>query len=367
MKIENNNHIMYCLNIYKGESWTDNFKAIKGNVLAVKKKFCSGIPFAVGLRISANAAVTLLKNISVFCRFLSDNGLYAVTINGFPYGSFHGTVIKRKVYEPDWSRKSRVLYTKNLIDILAALLPEGESGTISTVPSHYGKKENPACNGNLIGIATYLSEVEYKTGKRIILSLEPEPDCYLDSLDSTVEFFKGFDHMRDFKKYVGICLDCCHAAVEFETPLVWYKTLKANAIEVVKIQVSSALKAKIKTIEQAKKLFAPFSDKEYLHQVRIKNPDGIHRFDDLPAALSGFAPGEWRVHFHVPVTWKGSRLDSTVKTIEKDFFGKMVSEGNKHLELETYTYWVLPGTKLSIEDSILSELHWLKKKLRKIK
>ncbi|OGF44214.1 MAG: hypothetical protein A2452_05400 [Candidatus Firestonebacteria bacterium RIFOXYC2_FULL_39_67] len=363
MRIKNNNHLMYCLNIHKGEHWTDNFKTIKENVLAIKKEFCPNDEFAVGLRISAAAAKELIKEIDVFTDFLKKNSLYVVTINGFPFGSFHGGVIKEKVYLPDWSSQERVDYTKDLIDILVKVMPAGEIGTISTVPLHYGKKVKKKGSKNIIKTAEYLSAVEKNTGKRIILSLEPEPDCFLDSLASTVKYFKKMiKKSGKFKKYIGVCLDCCHAGVEFEDPLKWYDTLTGAGIEVVKIQISAGLRARLQTIEKARALLTPFTDKEYLHQVRIKSNGKISRYADLSNALLDFKPGELTVHFHVPVTWDGKSIGSTVTNLGKEFFKKIILDGYKHLELETYTYWVLPGKKLDINASIISELNWLKEK-----
>ncbi len=364
MRIQNNIHLMYCLNIYKGESWAENFKAIRKEAAEVKKNFCPNEPFALGVRLSGAAVVELKKALPTFKDFLKNNGFYVVSINGFPFGSFHGTVIKEKVYQPDWSTKERVEYTKDLVDILTELLPPDEVGSISTVPLFYGKKENTKCEDNIMEITEYLAIKEGETGKRILLSLEPEPDCYLDDLRSTVKYFhRLFKGSENTKKYIGVCLDCCHSSVEFESPLDWYRMLKANGIKVMKVQISSALKAKLQSREEANEALTPFIDKEYLHQVRIHTGRDLLKFNDLPAALSGFVPGEWRIHFHVPVTWEGEKLSSTTDNLEEEFFALLNADGKKHLELETYTYRIIPGKKLPINESIISELNWLKSKM----
>ena len=60
------------------------------------------------------------------------------TINGFPHGTFHGQPVKADVHAPDWRSEERVAYTLRLAEILAALLPDGVDGTISTSPLSYG-------------------------------------------------------------------------------------------------------------------------------------------------------------------------------------------------------------------------------------
>ena len=56
------------------------------------------------------------------------NELYVFTINGFPYGTFHGTRVKEEVYLPDWRDEERLRYTDELADLLAKLLPDGVGG-----------------------------------------------------------------------------------------------------------------------------------------------------------------------------------------------------------------------------------------------
>lgn len=366
MKWENNNHVMYGLNIHPAERLDEIFAAIKNYTLRVKAKVCPDKDFGLGLRLSQRAARELLVRLEEFRTFLHDNQLYVVTINGFPFGSFHGTRIKENVYLPDWSSEKRVAYTMDLAKILANILPEGEIGTISTVPFHYGKKEKALAASNLLKLVVFLKKLEEKTGRHIIVCLEPEPDCYLDLLESTVEFFEKIFIIRESaRRYLGICLDCCHAVVEFESPLSWLEKLVQLDISVAKIQISSAIRAVAPHNPQ--RIFMPFNDKEYLHQVRISSKEGILRFKDLPDALSRAFQGEWRVHFHVPLLWSGYGISSTTDLIEDNFFRQIMIAGKRHIEIETYSYMVLPGTKLPMIDSIASELEWLKEKFDTIK
>ena len=45
------------------------------------------------------------------------SGLYVFTINGFPYGPFHGQPVKAAVYRPDWREAERGRYTADLAEL----------------------------------------------------------------------------------------------------------------------------------------------------------------------------------------------------------------------------------------------------------
>ena len=72
-----------------------------------------------GVRILNQPPPAPLKE-SVRC---AEQNLYVFTINGFPYGCFHGARVKENVYVPDWRTPERRDYTNLLADILADLLP----------------------------------------------------------------------------------------------------------------------------------------------------------------------------------------------------------------------------------------------------
>lgn len=366
MKLENNNHLMYCLNIHPGENWDENLAAIQNYSLQVKKRVSPHKPFALGLRLSAIAANELLTQIKDFKEILHRHNMYVVSINGFPFGPFHGNKIKQNAYLPDWSSYERVSYSLYLARILADLLPEGETGTISTVPCFYGKKEKPSAFTNLLSIADSLSKIKKITGKHIILALEPEPDCFLDDLESTLEFFSRlYSAGKSAQNHLGVCLDTSHTIVEFESPLLWIKKLHQAHIQTPKIQISAALQSTPENQKSLRQIFLPFDDKRYLHQTRISVSSHILRYKDLPEAISTAPRGEWRVHFHVPLSWSGEGVSSTANFIEDNFFKESFLAGGKHFEIETYTFNVLPEPKPPITDSIVSEIQWVKKRLEK--
>ena len=137
-------HLAYCTNIHPAETWQETWQALKTHTLAVRDKVLTADTrhpspgYAIGLRLSAIAAEELLQghHLREFKQWLVDENCYVFTINGFPYGSFHGTRVKEKVYQPDWTSPERLDYTNQLFTIIAQLAPEGVQGSVSTLPGH---------------------------------------------------------------------------------------------------------------------------------------------------------------------------------------------------------------------------------------
>ena len=127
--------------------------------------------------------------------FLRAHDLYVFTINGFPYGPFHGRPVKEQVYLPDWLDPERLAYTDRLADILAALVPEGVEGTISTVPGAFaprvhGDADQARMARAMLDHVAHLVRIRRDTGRRMALALEPEPCCFLETISETVVFFE---------------------------------------------------------------------------------------------------------------------------------------------------------------------------------
>src|SRR5262249_12444145 len=142
-------------------------------------------PFGVGLRLSAIAAETLEAPdaLTELRDILQRNRLYIVTVNGFPYGPFHGRRVKEEVYLPDWRQEERLQYSDRLADLLGRLLPPGQQGSISTVPGAF--KPNAATPEavtlivrQLVRHAAHLAMLRERQGSDITLALEPEPCCF---------------------------------------------------------------------------------------------------------------------------------------------------------------------------------------------
>lgn len=359
-------HLTYCLNIHPGESLAETRSNIERHAAAVKARVSPDEPFCLGLRLSARAAAELEPRADEFRRLLDDLGMYTVTVNGFPYGRFHGTRVKTDVYQPDWTTPERAKYTLSLARTMATLAPEGEAASISTLPIGYGKTADDRALRNLAQVVRELERIERDTGRTVRLALEPEPDCFLESAEECVALWERLrEHGVAGSPLLGVCLDACHAAVNFLSPTGELARLKDAGIPVFKIHISAGLIAMEGEGAGAREMLAEFDEDTYLHQTRIADAGGaVARFDDLPAALASGLDGEWRVHFHVPLHWEGTReLGSTAADLDAGFMRAAIESG-AHLEVETYTFGVMPGRTEDVDESVAREVLWAAERLK---
>jgi sugar phosphate isomerase/epimerase len=391
-------HLSYCTNIHPGETWDEVRANLVRYLVPVRERFAPGQPFGVGLRLSAESAQALAEPeaLAEFRSFLRAHDLYVFTINGFPYGPFHGRPVKEAVYQPDWLEPERLSYTNRLASILAALVPEEVEGTISTVPGAFaprvnGERDAERMANAMLAHAAYLVRLKESTGRRISLALEPEPCCYLETIAETVEFFER--HLRSpsaieqfadatgldptaaeaaIRQHLGVCLDTCHMAVEFEDPAGVLESLERAGIRVPKVQVTAGLRVVILGDDSSPlDALGAFADDVYLHQVVERRADGtLKRYLDLPQALSAPrdlpGPREWRVHFHVPVfRERYGEFEGTQGYVAELL--QLVRERSdcRHFEVETYTWGVLPEEfrREGIVVAIGRELEWARERL----
>ncbi len=249
-------HLTYCTNIHAGETWPQVLSSLRRHLPPIKAQVSPDQPMGVGLRLSAEAAAALddAPAFAELRRLLQEGGYYVFTINGFPYGQFHGQPVKEGVYRPDWSRNERLVYSNRLADLLAKLVPDGLLGSVSTVPGTF----KPWADGavmpivdNLLRHAAHLVALERRSGRRIVLALEPEPYCLLETIAETVGFFErhlfadaSVARLADLtglakpaaadavRRHIGVCYDVCHAAVEFEDPRDSIARLRGAGIDI---------------------------------------------------------------------------------------------------------------------------------------
>ncbi len=125
MRLKHNIHLAYCTNIHRGQNWAETFDTLEKYVPPVRDLVSPGKPYAIGLRLSNQAALELSDRATLthFQRWLERENCYVFTINGFPYGTFHGGRVKELAYTPDWTTNEHVEYTNRLFDLLAELVP----------------------------------------------------------------------------------------------------------------------------------------------------------------------------------------------------------------------------------------------------
>ena len=368
-------HLAYCTNIHPAESWEETKTALARHTLRVRDLVShEKHPFAIGLRLSARAASDLLRgdNLARFKDWLTSENCYVFTINGFPYGDFHGTRVKEKVYQPDWTTPERMEYTKELFTIISELAPEKISGSVSTLPGSFKafKADELLIRKNLIELAEYLDNLSEITGTDLHLGMEPEPLGHFENTEETLRFFDRLLNDADdhdlIKRRIGINYDCCHFALEYEDTRNSLVVLRDEGLRISKIHLSAALAFDLRTPGAVEKSMR-FDEPTYLHQVLARYPDGkIVRHTDLPDAVAGYSPEDlaeqWRIHFHIPLDhepeepWKSTRIqaEETLQLCLED------PEICDHFEIETYTWGVLPPEmQRPVEEQIAGEYRWV--------
>jgi sugar phosphate isomerase/epimerase len=371
-RLPGNVNLTYCTNIHAGESWPDIRASLEAYVPAIKTAVAPDCAFGIGLRLSGAAAASARQpnELAAFRDQLARLGGYVFTINAFPFGPFHGVRVKEQVYLPDWRSADRLAFTVDSAAVLAAILPDGLDGSISTVPGAFkpnGREAGAAAvmAARMMDAVADLVQTERRTGKRIALALEPEPCCFLETADESIAFFKtvllkpetldllaasvgvnrdGAEAM--LRRHLGICYDVCHGSVEYEDPVAALDRLLAAGISVPKVQLSAAMRIPFMTDKLIEAVMR-FDDGVYLHQTIVRGPSGLTRYVDLPDAVAAFregrADGEWRIHCHVPLFLSDlGEIGSTRTDLETVLAALRRKSRSSHLEVETYTWDVLP-------------------------
>jgi len=386
MKLNHGLHLAYCTNIHRGETWSDTFDSLKKYTLAVRDRVCPSQPYAIGLRLSHQAATELNDRpaLLAFQRWLAENHCYVFTINGFPFGRFHGGSVKEYVYLPDWTSPERLAYTNLLFDLLAQLLPRGIEGSVSTVPGAFKElvrepTELAQIRNNIWQCVQHIARLSAQTGRTLHLGLEPEPLCLLECSGEVIQFFERLrgEHKNDprLNQHLGVNYDTCHFAVEYEEPQNAISALRHHQIKISKFHLSSALR--VFPTASARTALKTFAEDTYLHQVVVRRADGsrvIYR--DLPDALYGEPQveepvtndpstpdsDEWRIHFHIPLHSPPSSFFDTTANHILGVLDLLQADPKlcSHLEMETYTWEVLPSElkNMDVVAQLAAEYEW---------
>jgi hypothetical protein len=397
MDLENGyGHLTYSTLVHPGDTWVEIKHSLQYFVPEVKRRFSPSKPFGVSLRLSNSSVETLMQepNERIWLKnFLIDNDLYLFTVNAFPFGPFKNVVVKENVYEPDWTTEERTKYTINIAKILSEVTRDIDEPTIQTAPLAYRPKVidnsyQDKFNENIFQVVAYLMNLEKETGRRIKLAVEPEPFCFLETIPETADWFQNKIYTLEaaqriseisgqplsevfggVRRFLGIVLDICHQSVQFEDIEADIELLSQSGIPIFKLQEAAALRVDNVTpeiIDELKK----YTGTIYLSQTTELRNGKVKRFLNLEDAIASWeidpGPREWRTHFHVPVFIESLGPFKTTRSgIDDALRAHAKNPLSTHLEIETYTWDVLPAHLKSsdITDYLVRELEYVRDEL----
>lgn len=389
-------HLTYSTLVHPGDDWEQMWESLTTYVPKVKARIAHNQRFGVSLRLSANSAQTLVRSAAERAKlkkFLSDNDMYLYTVNAFPYGAFKGTVVKEQVYEPDWRSEERTRYTMNVAEVLADVCPADVAPSIQSAPLGFkprvtGDDVVASYTDHVLRVAAHLVELEARSGRTVTLALEPEPYCFLETTDETVDYFTR--HLYSgaaaealarlahipiseahvaLRRHVGVVFDICHQAVEFENIAESLQKLVDAGIPIFKLQEAAALHMPQVT-QSIVDTLKRYAKTIYLTQTVEKKNGKLTRFLNLEDAFAAWendpGPREWRTHFHVPVFLDDLGPFRTTRfAIEDALRFHKLKPLSRQLEIETYTWDVLPDNLKTgdIVDYVCRELDWVRGQL----
>ncbi|NEA98190.1 metabolite traffic protein EboE [Streptomyces sp. SID13726] len=364
-------HLGYCSNVHQAEDLEGVIAQLADHAEPVREHL--GVDrLGIGLWLARGVVTELAADTGALARLrteLRSRGLETVTLNAFPYAGFHREVVKKDVYLPDWADEARLTYTLDCARVLAALLPDDtDRGSVSTLPLAW-RTPWPAARADearraLDRLTDGLAAIESGTGRRIRVGFEPEPGCVVETTAQAVRHLGGLDPDR-----LGVCLDACHLAVQFEEPAEALKRLADAGLPVVKLQASCAVEAADPSDPAARAALRRLAEPRFLHQTRAATAADVLAADDLPDALGGALPadaGPWRVHFHAPLhTEPEPPLRGTADQLRQVLTGLLAGPSAvcDHIEVETYTWSVLPEPPADLSAGIAAELAWARDRL----
>jgi hypothetical protein len=323
--------------------------------------------------------------------------MYVYTVNAFPYGAFKNQAVMEAVYEPDWSTEDRVRYTMQVADVLVDLAPASVAPSIQSAPLAFRSKITTEADvrrltRNLLRVVAHLIDIESRTGRRIALALEPEPFCFLETTEETVRYFQDWvwsgegtrelarltrrpasDVVGLVRRHLGVVFDVCHQAVQFEDIPASLRLLLDSGVPIFKLQAAAALRVPDVTADAVRAL-AAFTDTIYLSQTTQSLDGHLVRRLNLSDAISAWRTdpsrgGEWRTHFHVPVFLDDlGEFGTTRSDIEQALAVHAETPLSDHLEIETYTWDVLPARLKTgdITEYVTRELEWTRERLLRL-
>ena len=366
----------YCMNLHAAETLDELLANMLRITLPLRERIAPKCEFGVGMYLPARLARELANNpLQLAClkQFLDEHGLDSFTYNAFPYGDFQTDGLKERVFEPTWSESARMAYTLDVAEVATRLTSRNGIGEHISISTHCGahsshfadsrerQRKTAEHAASFLRAAESLSQLEDRSGRRVVLSLESEPRS---SCNDLLELGSLLGSRIDcanaaVRRHVGVCLDLCHAAVEFELEAGSNDLWLHHAVG--KLQFSSALALRDPDANaQARIRFFGMDEPRFLHQVTGVRRGQYVRAGDIVEVNRGWERGddawhghdEWRCHFHVPVDLEylgDDGLTTTRSYSDRQLTVALAAASSPrwrlpelHVEIETYTWHVLP-------------------------
>ena len=343
----------YCGNVHPAtdlDSWFESIQRFTVPIAAARK--ADGKSFGLGTWWNAATLEVLnsdSEKLGQLQQFLAERELPLWTVNAFPYGAFHDTAVKTSVYEPSWETEERVLFTRHAAEVVGRVVSPGGVVPMSTLPLCYGEGDSRLMARNLVRAVSHLNSMAEYHGVQIVLALEPEPYCRLETVAQTIEFLEEWVFRGDgwavpesvLRRHLGVCVDLCHLAVVREDAVAAVESLAAHEIQCAKVQVSACPELRDPAAELDQLL--AFEEPVYLHQTVADTGARALDLPEVAARRAEFeAAGLIRTHFHTPIFWDSAgALGSTRAELERVIRG--LPRPLPLLEVETYSWEVLPG------------------------
>lgn len=385
--------IGYSTNVHPGETLAQVYTFLRDYTIPINTivhgKATAGLELRLGLGSAAELRKTAAR--AKLREFLAENRLVCFSINAFPLRDFHARRVKEQVYLPSWADPERSRATSEIARIFADLLPEGVEGSISTSgggyrPAGHDPRIFDRMAVQYLETLATLEEIEQKTGKRIVLAVEPEPDTTFEVAHDVVWFTEW--HLlpaarklwgkkesqpgrieERVRRYFTVNFDTCHFSVLFQDPVESLRQIWRAGLQIGKVHVTNAIR--LRNPEKSPQAYAQFRamhEERYFHQFcgRSARGESVWRgrdLDELPARLTAGnhpAVAELRTHFHVPIhmaRWKS--LETTRAETRKALSELLHRKLCSHLVIETYT-WPLLAKEERLIRGIVSEHRWLR-------
>lgn len=372
----------YSTNVHPGDS-LDQLWASLDDAEAVRRFVDPARPLPIELRLSLPVTRALAADATLTDRLaqtLRDKGLRAVSVSAFSPLPFHGTLVKENAYLPRWDGEERVVFSQQVADVLAVFGPPDApflsfSSLAGILKHHVTAPDTDAVVArNMARVALHCHRVTQRTGRKMVMALEPEPGLTYETTDEVIAFFTGpldrafADVLRAEagsaeravalgRELIGVNFDYCHQSIEYEDNPTSLRRLADAGIRLYKSHAANAMRV-LDPLNNPKALetLKPFTESIFPHQVIGADAAGRRVFFcmDLPhiftpqgrRELQTKGVREIRIHYHVPVFGSfhpdiGTTVDGTWTGVAA--FRKLAPDSP--LIVECYTWSEQGGTQ----------------------